>query len=79
MASLPKDSTLTPGHYIDQHQQQVDQLCEDQQEDNQDAGHVVQLCGVAESHVPASQGLKKHGPPEKGMANHFHSLPLRTP
>ena len=28
--------------------------------------------------VPASQGLTKCGPIEKGMANHFHILALRT-
>ena len=28
--------------------------------------------------VSASQGLTKHGPLEKGMANHFSVLVLRT-
>ena len=47
-------------------------LNEDQQWDNQ-------LRGAAEGHVPASQGLTKHGPLEKGIANHFIILALRTP
>ena len=53
-------------------------LNEDQQWVNQGAGHVLQLHGVAEGHVPASQGLTKCGPLEKGMANHFSILVLRT-
>ena len=52
---------------------------EDQQWDNQGARHLIQLCGVAEGHVSASQGLTKRGPLEKGMANHFSILALRTP
>ena len=30
-------------------------------------------------HVPASEDLTKHGPQEKGMANHFSILALRNP
>ena len=54
-------------------------LNEDQQWDNQDTGHVVQLCGVTEGHALASQGLTKCGPLEKEMVNHFSILALRTP
>lgn len=36
-------------------------LNKDQQWDNQDTGHVVQLCGVTEGHALASQGLTKCG------------------
>ena len=54
-------------------------LNKDQQWDNQNARHVIQLRGAAEGHVLASQGLTKCGPLEKGMANHFSILVLRTP
>ena len=40
-------------------------LSEDQQYVNQGTGHVLQLHGVVEGHVPASQGLTKCGPLEK--------------
>ena len=53
-------------------------LSEDQQYVNQGTGHVLQLHGVVEGHVPASQGLTKCGPLEKEMANHFSVLVLRT-
>ena len=52
---------------------------EDQQWGNQGARHLIWLCGVAEGHVSAGQGLTKHGPLEKRMANHFSILALRTP
>ena len=39
----------------------------------------IQLCGVAEGHVPATQGLTKRGPLEKGMADYFSILAFRTP
>ena len=52
---------------------------EDQQWGNQGARHLISLCGVTEGHVSASQGLTKRGPLEKGMANHFSILALRTP
>ena len=39
--------------------------------------HTIQLRGVAEGHVPASQGLTKRSPPEKGIANHFSILASR--
>ena len=52
---------------------------EDQQWYNQGAGHVLQLRGAVEGPVPASQGLTKGGPLEKGIANHFSILALRTP
>ena len=51
---------------------------EDQQWDNQGVGHVLQLRGAVEGHVPASQGLTKSGPLEKGITNHFSILALRT-
>ena len=35
--------------------------------------------GNAEGQVPDSHGLIKSGPLEKGMANHFSVLALRTP
>ena len=54
-------------------------LNEDQQWDNQGTRHVTQLHGVAEGHVIVSQGLTKHGPSDKGMANLFIILALRTP
>ena len=50
-------------------------LNEDQQWDNQGAGHVVQLRGATEGHALASKGLTKRGPLEKEMANHFSILP----
>ena len=53
-------------------------LNKDQQWDNKDTRNVIQLCAAAEGHVPASQGLTKYGPVEKGMANHFSILSLRT-
>ena len=57
----------------------VHTLNEDQQWNNQGTRHVVLLRGVAEGHVPGSQGLTKRGPLEKGMANHFSILALITP
>ena len=42
-------------------------------------GHVVLLRGVAEGHVPGSQGLTKRGPLEKRMASHFSILASITP
>ena len=36
--------------------------------DNQGAEHTIQLCEVAEGHVPVNQGLTNCGPLEKGMA-----------
>ena len=54
-------------------------LNKDQQWDNQGARHIIQLCGAAEGHVPASQGLTKCGPLENGIANHFKIPTLRTP
>ena len=54
-------------------------LSEDQQWDNQGAGHVIQLHGAAEVHAPSSQGLTKRGPLEKGLANHLSIPALRTP
>ena len=53
-------------------------LNKDQQWDNKDTRNVIQLCAAAEGHVPASQGLTKCCPVEKGMANHFSILSLRT-
>ena len=53
-------------------------LNEDQQWDNQSARHVIQLHEVAEGHVSASQGRTKYGPVEKGVANHFSILAIRT-
>ena len=52
----------------------VHTLNEDQQWNNQGTRRVVLLHGVAEGHVPGSQGLTKRGPLEKGMANHFSIL-----
>ena len=52
---------------------------ENQQWISQGTGPVLQLHGTAEGHVPASQGLTKRGPLEKGMANHSSILALRTP
>ena len=54
-------------------------LNKDQQWDNQGARHIIQLCGAAEGHVPASQGLTKCGPLENGIANHLKIPTLRTP
>ena len=71
-----------PGWNVGQHAQQpvkVYTLSENQQWDNQGTGHVLQLRGTAEGHVPASQGLTRHGPLETGMANHSSILALRTP
>ena len=42
-------------------------------------GMSVQLQTVAEGHVPSSQGMTKHGPLEKRVANHFSILDSRTP
>ena len=42
-------------------------------------GMSVQLQTVAEGHVPGSQGMTKHGPLEKTVANHFSILDSRTP
>ena len=44
-----------------------------------DPARVVQLHAAAEGHVPASQGLTKRGPLEKGTANHVSILALRAP
>ena len=52
---------------------------EDQQWDNQGTRHVIQLCGAAEEHGPASLGLKKNGSLEKEVENHISILALRTP
>ena len=41
--------------------------------------HAVRLRGMAAGHVPASQGLTKCGPLEKGLAKHFSILALKTP
>ena len=60
-------------------QVKVYMLNEDHQWDNRGTRHTIRLRGVAEGHVPASQGLTKHGPPEKGIANHFSILASRTP
>ena len=60
-------------------QVKVYMLNEDHQWDNQGTRHTIWLRGVAEGHVPASQSLIKHGPPEKGTANHFSILASRTP
>ena len=71
-----------PGWNVDQHAQQpvkVYTLNENQQWDSQGTGHVLQLRGTAEGHVPASQGLTRRGPLETGMANHSNILALRTP
>ena len=71
-----------PGWNVDQHAQQpvkVYTLNENQQWDSQGTGHVLELHGTAEGHVPASQGLTKRAPLEKGMANHFSILAVRTP
>ena len=51
----PPDGTLTNT----QRPVKVYTLNEDQQGDNQGTGHVIPLQGVAEGHVPASQGLIK--------------------
>lgn len=42
-------------------------------------GMSVQLQTVAEGHVPGGQGMTKHGPLEKRVANHFSILDSRTP
>ena len=54
-------------------------LNEDQQWDNQGAGHVIHLHGVAEGHISASWGLTNCGSLEKGLVNHFSILVMRTP
>ena len=54
------------------------QTQEDQQWDIQGTGRVLWLHAAAAGLVPASQGLTKHGPLEKGMASHFNILALRT-
>ena len=54
-------------------------LNEGQQWDSQSTRHVCQLCGEARGHVPATYGLTKCDPLEKGMENHFSILALRAP
>ena len=60
-------------------------LNEDQQRGNQGTrlpwhptSQGVRLRGATEGHFPARQGLTKRGPLEKGMANRFGILVLRT-
>ena len=54
-------------------------LNKDQLWDNKGTQHATRLYGTAEGYVPASQGLTKCDPLEKGMANHYNILALRIP
>ena len=77
----PAGSPHSPGGTLTNIQKPVKfcTLNKDQQWDNKDTRNVIQLCGAAEGHVPASQGLTKCGPLEKGMANHFSIFAMRNP
>ena len=70
-----------PKWHVDQHPEASEGLHtqENQQWHNQGTGHVLWLHGAAEGHISASLGETKCGPLEKGIANHFNILALRTP
>ena len=70
-----------PRWHVDQHPAAGKGLHtqDNQQWHNQGTGHVLWLHGAAEGHISASLGQTKCGSLEKGIANHFSILALRTP
>ena len=70
-----------PRWHVDQHPVANEGLHtqENQQWHNQGTGHVLWLHGTAEGHISASLGQTKCGLLDKGIANHFNILALRTP